>query len=70
MCFPEYGVAVALRPGDVLLFNPQNYHCLLKRRLNTEAKAPMSMSPVLSQNGSSLNDNKMIALNEKKYIGD
>ncbi len=27
-CFPQYGVAIGLRPGDVLLFNPHVYHCL------------------------------------------
>ena len=26
--FPNTGVSVALRPGDVLLFNPIKYHCL------------------------------------------
>jgi hypothetical protein len=26
--FPEYGTAVALRPGDILFFNPLHYHCL------------------------------------------
>jgi len=30
-CFPEYGLAVALRPGDVLIFNPLHYHCLSQR---------------------------------------
>lgn len=29
-CFPQYGYAVALRPGDMLLFNSQCYHCLSK----------------------------------------
>ena len=27
-CFPEYGVKVALRAGDKLIFNPQVFHCL------------------------------------------
>ena len=26
-CFPELGLAVALRPGDVLFFNPVKMHC-------------------------------------------
>ena len=26
-CFPEYGLAVGLRPGDILIFNPRAYHC-------------------------------------------
>ena len=31
-CFPEYGFAIALRPGDVILFNPQVLHCLSAKR--------------------------------------
>jgi hypothetical protein len=30
-CFPVSGVAVALRPGDVLFFNPLHYHCASQR---------------------------------------
>ena len=30
-CFPQFGFAVGLRPGDVLLFNPLIYHCLSMR---------------------------------------
>jgi hypothetical protein len=26
--FPEQGIAVALRPGDILLINPQYQHCI------------------------------------------
>jgi hypothetical protein len=29
--FAEQGVAVALRPGDMLLFNPMYQHCLSSR---------------------------------------
>lgn len=30
-CFPTKGVAVALRSGDILLFNPLLYHCISAR---------------------------------------
>ena len=30
-CFPELGTAVPLRPGDVLIFNPREPHCLSSR---------------------------------------
>ena len=30
-CFPKLGVAVPLRTGDVLIFNPQEPHCLSSR---------------------------------------
>ena len=31
MCFPGIGLAVGLRPGDVLIFNPGTYHCLSEK---------------------------------------
>lgn len=30
-CLPESGVSIALRPGDVLFFNPLYYHCISQR---------------------------------------
>ena len=30
-CFPTLGIAVPLRPGDYLLFNPLIPHCILSR---------------------------------------
>lgn len=30
-CFPEFGLAVALRDGDVLFFNPTTCHCLSEK---------------------------------------
>eukprot|EP00978_Attheya_sp_CCMP212_P019864 scaffold56308_cov53-Attheya_sp.AAC.4 len=31
MCFPTYGFAIGLRPGDVILFNPHVHHCLSEK---------------------------------------
>ena len=30
-CFPEWGRYIALRPGDILFFNPLHYHCISER---------------------------------------
>ena len=30
-CFPRIGMAVALRPGDILVFNPREYHSVSSR---------------------------------------
>jgi hypothetical protein len=30
-CFPTYGFAIGLRPGDIILFNPHIHHCLSKK---------------------------------------
>ena len=27
-CFPQLGCAVPMRPGDILLMNPMEYHCV------------------------------------------
>ena len=32
-CFPEVGVAIALRPGDMLIFNPRHPHCVSLREI-------------------------------------
>ena len=32
-CFPEQAIAVALRPGDILFFNPLHHHCLSQRTM-------------------------------------
>ena len=33
-CFPQFGLAIAIRPGDILLFNPNIYHCLSMKTEN------------------------------------
>lgn len=30
-CYPTLGIAIALRPGDILFFNPLHYHCCSQR---------------------------------------
>ena len=30
-CFPRIGMAVSLRPGDILVFNPREYHAVSSR---------------------------------------
>jgi hypothetical protein len=42
--FPEQGIAVALRPGDMLLFNPLYQHCLSSRTSFYEKKDVFSLS--------------------------
>ncbi len=35
--FAEQGIAVVLRPGDMLIFNPLYHHCLSSRTLVDES---------------------------------
>jgi hypothetical protein len=65
MCFPEYGVAVALRAGDVLLFNPQNYHCLAEKEVEYGGADVYVTSFYLKTAVVCKNDNR-IGLNEKE----
>jgi hypothetical protein len=30
-CLPKYGVCIALCPGDIIIFNPLEYHCISQR---------------------------------------
>jgi len=53
--FPRIGIAVALRPGDYLLFNPQEPHCISSRCKNDDEI--YSMSSYLKTAVVGLNDN-------------
>ena len=53
--FPRIGIAVALRPGDFLLFNPQEPHCISSRCVHSDEV--YSMSAYLKTAIVGLNDN-------------
>jgi hypothetical protein len=59
MCFPEQGVAVALRPGDVIFFNPQYYHCVSGRCVEYEAEKVYLTSFYMKSMQLGLNDNSI-----------
>jgi hypothetical protein len=42
--FAEQGIAVAVRPGDILVFNPKYHHCSSSRALDYENEDVFSMS--------------------------
>ncbi len=69
--FPEQGIAVALRPGDMLIFNPKYHHCLLSCTCAYQNKDVYSLllylkSAVVGKNGNSipLNDKETDLLRE------
>jgi hypothetical protein len=67
MCFPEYGVAVALRPGDVLLFNPQNYHCLSEKEVEYgDRSADVYVTSFYLKTAVICKNDNRIVLNEKE----
>ena len=55
--FPAYGVAVALRSGDILVFNPQVHHCVSSATESTAAYCCLSLYLKTSLVG--LNDNSL-----------
>ncbi|MCK7495298.1 MAG: hypothetical protein MZW92_32575 [Comamonadaceae bacterium] len=57
--FPEQGIAVALRPGDMLLFNPQYQHCLSSRTSFYENKDVFSLSLYLKSGVVGKNNNTL-----------
>lgn len=58
-CFPTHGVAVALRPGDVLFFNPKYYHCMSQRDAKYKADEVFITSFYLKNRQLSKNLNKI-----------
>jgi hypothetical protein len=63
---PEQGIAVALRPGDMLIFNPKYQHCLLSRTCTYQNKKDMySLSPYIKSAVVRKNNNS-IPLNNKE----
>lgn len=67
-CFPELGVAVPLRPGNVLIFNPREPHCL-SSRCNSGDKI-VCMSLYLKTAVVGLNDNSMKLTRQQEILAD
>jgi hypothetical protein len=57
--FTEQGVAVALQPGDILLFNPVYEHCLSSCSDAYETKDVFSLSMYLKTAIVGMNDNSV-----------
>jgi hypothetical protein len=57
--FPEQGVAVALRPGDMLLFNPQYFHCLAEKEKSYQERSVFVTSFYLKTAVIGKNDNRI-----------
>jgi hypothetical protein len=57
--FPEQGLAVALRPGDMLLFNPMYHHCLSSRTCSYEKHDVFCLSLYLKTAIVGKNDNSL-----------
>jgi hypothetical protein len=58
-CLPKLGVAVALRPGDYIVFNPREPHCVSMREKYYEKKQVYVMSFYLKSSIVGRNDNTM-----------
>jgi hypothetical protein len=57
--FAEQGIAVALRPGDMLLFNPQYHHCISSRTSSYESEDIFCLSLYLKSAIVGKNDNSL-----------
>ena len=58
-CFPTHGLTVALRNGDMLLFNPLIPHCCAKQEKKCENVNVFVNSFYLKTNVVGLNDNRI-----------
>jgi hypothetical protein len=59
MCFPELGIAVGLRPGDVIFFNPHYYHCVSGRTIEYDTEIVYVTSFYMKSMQLGLNDNSI-----------
>ena len=66
--FPRYGMAVPLRPGDILIFNPQEYHSVSSRVSNEDDVYCMSL--YLKSAVVGLSDNKKPLTEEQQRLAD
>ena len=57
--FAEQGIAVALRPGDMLIFNPLYHHCLSSRTARYENDDVFCLSLYLKTAVVGQNDNRL-----------
>jgi hypothetical protein len=57
--FAEQGIAVAIRPGDMLIFNPLYHHCLSSRTSLYEGDDVFCMSLYLKTAVVGQNDNSV-----------
>jgi hypothetical protein len=68
--FAEQGIAVAMRPGDMLIFNPKYQHCLSSRASAYENQDVFSLSLYLKTAIVGGNDNSVPLKNtETELIG-
>ena len=67
-CFPQYGFAVALRPGDVILFNPKEYHCLSKKEKSYNQKDVHVTTGYLKTAHVGKNDNDLSLTEQEEFL--
>jgi hypothetical protein len=58
-CLPQYGICVALRPGDIIFFNPLEYHCISQRTECYKNERIFVTSFYLKSKQLGLNDNNI-----------
>jgi hypothetical protein len=66
--FPSLGVSVALRPGDILIFNPNVYHCLAHKEHCYNDKKVFATSLYIKTSVICKNDNRIPLTQEEKDI--
>jgi hypothetical protein len=68
-CFPRLGLAIALKPGDYLLFNPTEPHCVSMRETHYQNSEVFLLSFYLKTNVVGGNDNNSSNYFIKQYDG-
>ena len=69
-CFPTYGFAIGLRPGDIILFNPHVHHCLSEKGTAYAGKDVHVTTLYVKTAHVGKNDNSLPLTEEEKYFYD
>jgi hypothetical protein len=67
-CFPTFGFAIGLRPGDVILFNPHIYHCLSEKSTPYAKKDVHVTTFYIKTAHVGKNDNSLPLTEEENYF--
>ena len=63
-CFPRLGIAVPLRPGEMIFFNPSEEHCISSRVDDKDTIYCVSL--YIKSNVFGLNDNSLPLLSKEE----
>ena len=69
-CIPFYGVSIALRDGDLLIFNPQIHHCAAHQEIGLNSDIILCSHYLKSLLVGGNNNDVELSEEQKDYVKD